>query len=167
MAPSKQESTTYEPSLVCKLLILGCRLLNPGPPEDPRENRGRGGLWKVPPPWEPAAKPARSHGGLEAFGSHTPHSLDGGIAYKPLTRGWVPFTRSGWVLFTLSKRMAQGSRRRTQLGCSFRRLLNHSQAARTPRSLSGIGNQESTTYEASLVCKLLILVAEFLFPTGS
>ena len=24
--------------------------------------------------------------------------------YKPLTRGWVPFTRSGWVLFTLSKR---------------------------------------------------------------
>ena len=50
----------------------------------------------MPPPWEPAAKPARSHGGLEAFGSHTPHSLDGGIAYKPLTRGWV--------LFTLSKR---------------------------------------------------------------
>ncbi len=98
-----------------KLLILASRepipdrLLangrtNPGPPEDPRENRGRGGLWKVPPPWEPAAKPARSHGGLEAFGSHTPHSLDGGIAYKPLTRGWVPFTRSGWVLFTLSKR---------------------------------------------------------------
>ena len=60
----------------------------------------------MPPPWEPAAKPARSHGGLEAFGSHTPHSLDGGIAYKPLTRGWVPFTRSGWVLFTLSKRYA-------------------------------------------------------------
>ncbi len=58
----------------------------------------------MPPPWEPAAKPARSHGGLEAFGSHTSHSLDGGIAYKPLTRGWVPFTRSGWVLFTLSKR---------------------------------------------------------------
>ena len=29
MAPSKQESTTYEPSLVCKLLILGCRLLIP------------------------------------------------------------------------------------------------------------------------------------------
>ena len=51
---------------------------------------------KVLSPWEPAAKPARSHGGLEAFGSHTPHSLDGGIAYKPLTRGWV--------LFTLSKR---------------------------------------------------------------
>ena len=49
----------------------------------------------VPPPWEPAAKPARSHGGLEAFGSHTPHSLDGGIAYKPLTRGWVPFTSIG------------------------------------------------------------------------
>ena len=71
---------------------------NPGPPEDPRENRGRGGLWKAPPPpWEPAAKPARSHGGLEAFGSHTPHSLDGGIAYKPLTRGL------GWVLLTLSK----------------------------------------------------------------
>ena len=82
---------------------------NPGPPEDPRENRGRGGLWKVPSPWEPTAKPARSHGGLEAFGSHTPHSLDGGIAYKPLTRGWVPFTRSGWVLFTLSKR--PGARR--------------------------------------------------------
>ena len=59
----------------------------------------------MPPPWEPAAKPARSHGGLEAFGSHTSHSLDGGIAYKPLTRGWVPFTRSGWVLFTLSKRL--------------------------------------------------------------
>ena len=59
----------------------------------------------MPPPWEPAAKPARSHGGLEAFGSHTSHSLDGGIAYKPLTRGWVPFTRSGWVLFTLSKRV--------------------------------------------------------------
>ena len=47
-----------------KLLILASRepipdrLLangrtNPGPPEDPRENRGRGGLWKVPPPWEP------------------------------------------------------------------------------------------------------------------
>ena len=45
----------------------------------------------MPPPWEPAAKPARSHGGLEAFGSHTPHSLDGGIAYKPLTRGVGPF----------------------------------------------------------------------------
>ena len=29
MAPSKQESTTYEPSLVCKLLILGCRPLIP------------------------------------------------------------------------------------------------------------------------------------------
>ena len=29
MAPSKQESTTYEPSPVCKLLILGCRLLIP------------------------------------------------------------------------------------------------------------------------------------------
>ena len=29
LAPSKQESTTYEPSLVCKLLILGCRLLIP------------------------------------------------------------------------------------------------------------------------------------------
>ena len=29
IAPSKQESTTYEPSLVCKLLILGCRLLIP------------------------------------------------------------------------------------------------------------------------------------------
>ena len=29
MAPSKQESTTYEPSLVCKLLIFGCRLLIP------------------------------------------------------------------------------------------------------------------------------------------
>ena len=27
LAPSKQESTTYEPSPVCKLLILGCRLL--------------------------------------------------------------------------------------------------------------------------------------------
>ena len=54
----------------------------------------------MPPPWEPAAKPARSHGGLEAFGSHTPHSLDGGIAYKPLTRGWV--------LFTLSKRKNVG-----------------------------------------------------------
>ena len=62
------------------------------------------GLWKVPPPWKPAAKPARSHSGLEAFGSHTSRSLDGGITYKPLTRGWVPFTRSGWVLFTLSKR---------------------------------------------------------------
>ena len=54
------------------------------------------GLWKVPPPWKPAAKPARSHSGLEAFGSHTSRSLDGGITYKPLTRGWV--------LFTLSKR---------------------------------------------------------------
>ena len=60
----------------------------------------------MPPPWKPAAKPARSHRGLEAFGSHTSHSLDGGITYKPLTRGWVPFTRSGWVLFTLSKRRA-------------------------------------------------------------
>ena len=29
LAPSKQESTTYEPSLVCRLLILGCRLLIP------------------------------------------------------------------------------------------------------------------------------------------
>ena len=29
IAPSKQESTTYEPSLVCKLVILGCRLLIP------------------------------------------------------------------------------------------------------------------------------------------
>ena len=29
IAPSKQESTTYEPSLVCKLLILCCRLLIP------------------------------------------------------------------------------------------------------------------------------------------
>ena len=29
LAPSNQESTTYEPSLVCKLLILGCRLLIP------------------------------------------------------------------------------------------------------------------------------------------
>ena len=29
LAPSKQESTTYEPSLVCKLLILCCRLLIP------------------------------------------------------------------------------------------------------------------------------------------
>ena len=29
LAPSKQESTTYEPSLVCKLLTLGCRLLIP------------------------------------------------------------------------------------------------------------------------------------------
>ena len=27
LAPSKQESTTYEPSLVCKLLMFGCRLL--------------------------------------------------------------------------------------------------------------------------------------------
>ena len=29
LAPSKQESTTYEPSLVCKLLSLGCRPLIP------------------------------------------------------------------------------------------------------------------------------------------
>ena len=29
LAPSNQESTTYEPSLVCKLLILGCRILIP------------------------------------------------------------------------------------------------------------------------------------------
>ncbi len=29
LAPSKQESRTYEPSLVCKLLIFGCRLLIP------------------------------------------------------------------------------------------------------------------------------------------
>ena len=29
LAPSKQESTTYEPSLVCKLLIFGCRPLIP------------------------------------------------------------------------------------------------------------------------------------------
>ena len=29
LAPSNQESTTYEPSLICKLLILGCRLLIP------------------------------------------------------------------------------------------------------------------------------------------
>ena len=29
LAPSKQESTTYEPSPVCKLLILDCRLLIP------------------------------------------------------------------------------------------------------------------------------------------
>ena len=29
LALSKQESTTYEPSPVCKLLILGCRLLIP------------------------------------------------------------------------------------------------------------------------------------------
>ena len=29
LAPSKQESTTYKPSRVCKLLILGCRLLIP------------------------------------------------------------------------------------------------------------------------------------------
>ncbi len=29
LAPSNQESTTYEASLVCKLLILGCRILIP------------------------------------------------------------------------------------------------------------------------------------------
>ncbi len=29
LAPPNQESTTYEPSLVCKLLILGCRILIP------------------------------------------------------------------------------------------------------------------------------------------
>ena len=44
------------------------------------------------------------HYPLEAFGSHTFHRHDGGITYKPSTRGWVPFTRSGWAHFTLSKR---------------------------------------------------------------
>ena len=80
----------------------------------------------MPPPWKPAAKPARSHSGVEAFGSHTSRSLDGGITYKPLTRGWVPFTRSGWVLFTLSKRREYGALynnklpdKRTQTGRIF------------------------------------------------
>ncbi len=65
-------------------------------------------LWKVPPPWKPAAKPARSHSGLEAFGSHTSHGLDGGITYKPLTRGWVPFTRSGGPFYVVQAIYIQG-----------------------------------------------------------
>ena len=52
LAPSKQESTTYEPSPVCKLLILGCRLLIPDrllgtPPlraHFPRRNRILAGM---------------------------------------------------------------------------------------------------------------------------
>ena len=67
---------------------------NPAPLKAPRETHASERLWKVSPPWKPAAKPACYHRGLEAFGFHTPHSLDGGIAYKPLTRGWVPFTLS-------------------------------------------------------------------------
>ena len=45
LAPSKQESTTYEPSLVCKLLILGCRVLIPDrllAGNRPRLHRGAG-----------------------------------------------------------------------------------------------------------------------------
>ena len=57
----------------------------------PREPRGRDGLWKVPPPWKPAAKPARSHRSLEAFGFHTSHNPDGGFTYEPLTQGVGPF----------------------------------------------------------------------------
>ncbi len=73
------------------------------PPEDPREKRGRDGLWKVPPPWEPAAKPARSHRGLEAFGFHTFHSPDGGLTYKPLTQGVGPFYSIGVGSFYVVK----------------------------------------------------------------
>ncbi len=46
LAPSKQESTTYEPSLVCKLLILGCRLLIPDRLLD-MEGRGSRGWWDL------------------------------------------------------------------------------------------------------------------------
>ena len=74
------------------------------PPEGPRETHASERLWKVPPPWEPASKSARSHRGLEAVGFHTSHNPDGGFTYEPLTRGWVLFSRSGWALFTLSKR---------------------------------------------------------------
>ena len=41
LAPSNQESTTYEPSLVCKLLILGCRLLIPDRLLEIREREDR------------------------------------------------------------------------------------------------------------------------------
>ena len=58
----------------------------------------------MPPLWKPATNPAGSHSGLEASGSHSFHSPAGGITYRPLTWGWVPFTRSRWALFTLSKR---------------------------------------------------------------
>ena len=67
---------------------------------------GAAGCGKCRPHGNPLQSQRRSHSGLEAFGSHTSRSLDGGITYKPLTRGWVPFTRSGWVLFTLSKRLS-------------------------------------------------------------
>ncbi len=77
------------------------------PPEDPREKRGRDGLWKVPPPWEPAAKPARSHRGLEAFGFHTFHSPDGGLTYKPLTQGVGPFYSIGVGSFYVVKAMCE------------------------------------------------------------
>ena len=43
LAPSKQESTTYEPSPVCKLLILSCRLLIPDrllATQNPQRNSG-------------------------------------------------------------------------------------------------------------------------------
>ena len=79
------------------------RKKKPRPPEDPREKRGRDGLWKVPPPWEPAAKPARSHRGLEAFGFHTFHSPDGGLTYKPLTQGVGPFYSIGVGSFYVVK----------------------------------------------------------------
>ena len=60
---------------------------NPGPPKAPRETHASERLWKVSPPWKPAAKPARYHRGLEAFGFHTSRNPDGGFTYKPLTRG--------------------------------------------------------------------------------
>ena len=88
------------------------------PPEDPREKRGRDGLWKVPPPWEPAAKPARSHRGLEAFGFHTFHSPDGGLTYKPLTQGVGPFYSIGVGSFYVVKAilMIQTGEQRSELG---------------------------------------------------
>ena len=86
------------------------------PPEDPREKRGRDGLWKVPPPWEPAAKPARSHRGLEAFGFHTFHSPDGGLTYKPLTQGVGPFYSIGVGSFYVVKATQEFAKDEERLG---------------------------------------------------
>ncbi len=76
---------------------------NPGPPKVPRETHASERLWKVSPPWKPAAKPARYHRGLEAFGFHTSRNPDGGFTYKPLTRGVGPFYSIGVGSFYVVK----------------------------------------------------------------
>ena len=75
----------------------------PGPPKTPRETHASERLWKVSPPWKPAAKPAPYHRGLEAFGFHTSRNPDGGFTYKPLTRGVGPFYSIGVGSFYVVK----------------------------------------------------------------